>query len=240
MESKPLPQDFEPVKAIDNEKINSLFEIYKAPEWDKTVPQILDLVDKCKDGKEDGNYPYFTRQNTIQYLPKLDVPSEIFTPIQLKELHSKLPGYHQYTNLKRIFTISVDGCALRSFYTKCEKVNNSIIVVKDDEGNVFGAYASESFSPKFTFYGTGECFLFTFYKDNRIQFFNSTEKNDHYMYGDNDQICFGCSDDYFSLALTHDFLEGYSKKTQTYDNECLNNKDKFTIVKLELWAFEGN
>ena len=240
MESKPLPQDFEPVKAIDNEKINSLFEIYKAPEWDKTVPQILDLVDKCKDGKEDGNYPYFTRQNTIQYLPKLDVPSEIFTSIQLKELHSKLPSYHQYTNLKRIFTISVDGCALRSFYTKCEKVNNSIIVVKDDEGNVFGAYASESFAPKFTFYGTGECFLFTFYKDNRIQVFNSTEKNDHYMYGDNDQICFGCSDDYFSLALTHDFLEGYSKKTQTYDNESLNKRDKFTIVKLELWGFEGN
>ena len=241
MESqKPLPQDFEPVKYIESEKMNSLFEIYKSPEWDKTVPQILDLVDKCKDGKEVGNYPYFTRQNAVQYLPKLNVPSEIFTNIQLKELHSKLPYYHQYTNLKRVFSISVDGCALRSFYNKCENVNNSIIVVKDDEGNVFGAYASEAFKPQFTFYGTGECFLFTFYKDNRIQIYNSTGQNDHYMYGDNDQICFGCSDDYFSLALTNDFLSGYSKNTKTYDNESLNKRDKFTIVKLELWTFEGN
>ena len=241
MEShKSHPQDFEPVKYIESEKINSLFEIHKSPEWDKTVPQILDLVDKCKDGKEEGNYPYFTRQNAVQYLPKLDVPTEIFTNIQLKELHSKLPYYHQYTNLKRIFSISVDGCALRSFYNKCEGINNSIIAIKDDEGNVFGAYASESFKPKFTFYGTGECFLFTFYKDNRIHIYNSTGQNDHYMYGDNDQICFGCSDDYFSLALTNDFLSGYSKATKTYDNESLNKRDKFTIVKLELWAFEGN
>ena len=241
MESKKqLPQDFEPVKYIESEKINSLFEIYKSPEWDKTVPQIMDLVDKCKDGKEEGIYPYFTRQNAVQYLPKLNVPTEIFTNIQLKELHSKLPYYHQYTNLKRIFSISVDGCALRSFYNKCEGVNNSIIAVKDDEGNVFGAYASEAFKPKFTFYGTGECFLFTFYKDNRIKIFNSTGQNDHYMYGDNDQICFGCSDDYFSLALTNDFLSGYSKATKTYDNESLNKRDKFTIVKLELWGFEGN
>ena len=37
MESqKPLPQDFVPVKYIESEKINSLFEIYKSPEWDKT------------------------------------------------------------------------------------------------------------------------------------------------------------------------------------------------------------
>ena len=230
MESKKqLPQDFEPVKYIESEKINSLFEIYKSPEWDKTVPQIMDLVDKCKDGKEEGIYPYFTRQNAVQYLPKLNVPTEIFTNIQLKELHSKLPYYHQYTNLKRIFSISVDGCALRSFYNKCEGVNNSIIAVKDDEGNVFGAYASEAFKPKFTFY-----------KDNRIKIFNSTGQNDHYMYGDNDQICFGCSDDYFSLALTNDFLSGYSKATKTYDNESLNKRDKFTIVKLELWGFEGN
>ena len=51
------------------------------------------------------------------------------------------------------------------------------------------------------------------------------------------QISFGCSDDYFSLALTKDFLEGYTNTTQTYQNMPLSSKDKFIIVKLELWAF---
>ena len=55
------------------------------------------------------------------------------------------------------------------------------------------------------------------------------EKMNIYMYCDNDQIYFGCSDDYFSLALTNDFLKVYSKNTKTYDNECLTKSDNFTI-----------
>ena len=233
-----LPKGFEPVKYIETNKEDSIFEIYKSPDWDKTVPHILESVDKSTDEKGYGDYPYFRIQNAIQYLPKLDVPSEIFTSPQLKELHSRLPYYHQYTSLSRVFSISVDGCALKSFYAKSEDVNNSILVVKDDEGNVFGAYASEAFKNINTFYGTGECFLFTFFKENKIHVFNTTGVNDHYMYGDDEQICFGCSDDYFSLALKNDFLDGYSKTTQTYNNEPLTNSDKFTIVKLELWTFK--
>ena len=243
MEDKePLPPDFEPVKYLESEKINAIFEIYKDPEWEKTIPNILDIVEQYQSGKQGktDNYPYFTSQNPAQYLPKLNIPSEIFTSIQLKELHSKLPYYHQYTNLRRVFSISVDGCALRSLYDKSENVNNSILVVKDEDGNIFGGYASEAWKPKFTFYGTGECFLFTYFKENRIHTFSSSGQNEHYMYGDNDQICMGCSDDYFSLSLRNNFLDGYSKTTTTYNNECLNDKDKFTIVKLELWTFEGN
>ena len=41
--------------------------------------------------------------------------------------------------------------------------NNSILVIKDDDDNIFGAYASECFEPNKNFSGTGECFLFTFY-----------------------------------------------------------------------------
>ena len=239
MENINNPKGSEPIKYITQEQSDSICEIYKDPAYENKIEQVLESVEKYIHGKESGNYPYFRYENTIQYLPKLDVPSEILSSAQLKQLHSKLPDYHQYTNLKRIFTISVDGCALRSFYGKCEDVNNSILVVKDSENNIFGAYASEAFAPKNTFYGTGECFLFTFYKESKIQVFNSTGKNDHYMYGDNDQVCFGCSDDYFSLALTNNFLDGYSKKTSTYDNDILNGEDKFKIVKLELWGFGG-
>ena len=243
-EKETLPPDFEPVKYYESEKINSIYEIYKSPDWEKTVPELLETVEKYQSGKikESDSYPYFTPNNAAQYLPKLNVPSDIFTIIQLKELHSKLPYYHQYTNLRRVFSISVDGCALRSFYDKTEKINNSILVVKDEDGNVFGGYASEPWTPQFTFYGTGECFLFSYFKDNKIHVYTSTGENDHYMYGDYDQICMGCSDDYFSLSLRNNFLDGYSKSTKTYNNECLNdkNKDKFTIVKLELWTFEGN
>ena len=239
LEEKKLPEGFEEAKKQEIKKTDCLFEIIKTEEWDKVIPQVIEAIDNKKnDNSNNMEYPYFRIQNAVQYLPKLDSKSEILNTNQLKELHSRLPSYHQYSSLYKIFSISIDGSALKSFYNKCEGINNSVLVIKDDEGNVFGAYASEVYTPNSTFSGTGECFLFTFYKDNKIHIYNSTGINDHYMYCDDEQICFGCSDDYFSLSLRNNLLDGYSKYTQTYKNEPLNNKDKFVIYKLEVWGFK--
>ena len=229
---------FEPIKYEDYKKEEGILEIYKNQDWNQIVPLILDAVDHTKNkDKAYGNYPYFRTKTKIDFLPKLDVPSDIFSAYQLKELYEFLPDSHQYSDLYRVFSISIDGSALKTFYNKCQDINNSILVIKDDDDNIFGAYASECFEPNKNFSGTGECFLFTFYKGNKIHVFNSTGINRFFMYCDDEQICFGCSDDYFSLSLRSDFLEGYSHTTQTYQNLPLSGKDKFIIVKLELWAF---
>jgi len=229
---------FEAIKFEDYQKDDSILELYKNPDWNQIVPLILDAVDhtKSKD-KSYGNYPYFRVKTKQDFLPKLDVPSDILTTYQLKELYDFIPDSHQYSDLNRVFSMSVDGCALKTFYNKSDGINNSILIIKDDEDNIFGAYASECFEPNKNFSGTGECFLFTFYKGNKIHVFNSTGINRFYMYCDDEQICFGCSDDYFSLCLSNDFSEGYSHQTQTYQNLNLSTKDKFTPVKVELWAF---
>lgn len=230
--------DFEPVEYEDPKSEETIFEIFKGKDWDQTVPQILEAIERSKDDSVYGDYPYFKISNTCQFVPKLSAPSEIINEAQLRELHAALPYYHQYGNLKLVYSISKDGCALKTFYTKCEEINNSILLVKDDSGNVFGAYASETFEPTAKFYGTGECFLFTFYNGNRIHIFNATGANEHYIYSDDKLVAFGCSDDYFSLVLENDFYSGYSKSTQTYKNPVLNGKEKFIIIKLELWSFQ--
>ena len=236
--SKKSQPVFEPIKYEDYKKEEGILEIYKNHDWNSIVPLILDAVDHTKNkDKSYGNYPYFRTKTKSDFIPKLNVPSEILSSFQLKELYEFLPDSHQYSDLYRVFSMSVDGCALKTFYNKCQDINNSILVIKDDDDNIFGAYASECFEPTKNFSGTGECFLFTFFKGNKIHVFNSTGINRFYMYCDDEQVCFGCSDDYFSLALTKDFLEGYTHTTQTYQNMPLSSKDKFIIVKLELWAF---
>ena len=229
---------FEKITYEDPNKDEFIVEIYKNADYEKTVPRILAAINSSKNDKTYGDYPYFRKESSISYLPKLNIPSDILSNDQLKELHAHLPYFHQYTNLKRIFSLSIDGCALKTFYDKCEDINNSILVIKDDEGNVFGAYASESFAPIMDFKGTGECFLFSFYKGKKIHVFNATGLNNYFMYCGNDQINFGCSDDYFSLSLGENFLNGYSKTTQTYNNAPLSEKEQFMIAKLELWTFE--
>ena len=230
---------FEPIIYEDDKKEEGILEIYKNQDWDKLVPLILDAVDHTKrKEKSYGNYPYFRLKTKEDFLPTLNVESDILSNIKLKELYEFLPDSHQFSNLYRIYSMTVDGCALKTFYNKCQDINNSILIIKDDEDNIFGAYASECFEPSKDFSGTGECFLFTFYKGNKIHVFNSTGINRNFMYCDDEQICFGCSDDYFSLSLRNDFLEGFTQTTQTYQNLLLTSKDKFTIVKLELWGFE--
>jgi len=43
------------------------------------------------------------------------------------------------------------------------------------------------------FYGTGETFVFSFYKGDRIHSYASTGLNDYYIYTDMEMIAFGCS-----------------------------------------------
>jgi len=117
-------------------------------------------------------------------------------------------------------------------------VSQTILVLKDDEGNVFGTFNSEAFKESSKFYGTGETFLFSFYKTEKIHCFHSTGINDHFIYSDKDIIGFGSSDNYFSLQIKDDLLKGYSKTTQTYKNPCLSDKSNFFICKLELWGIE--
>ena len=240
-DKKEKDKDKEKVEVKEEKKDEYIFQIVKTEDWDKVIPKIINSIDEKKENNSNfTEYPYFRIQNAVQYLPKLDIQSDILNTNQLKELHSRLPNYHQYSNLYRIFTISKDGSALKTLYDKCEGINNSVIIIKDDEDNIFGAYASEVFTPTSKFSGTGECFLFTFYKGNKIHIYCSTGKNDHYMYCDDEQICFGCSDDFFSLSIRNNLLEGYSKYTQTYENESLNNRDKFIVVRLEVWGFKKN
>ena len=89
-------------------KEDCYFEIIKTPEWDKVIPHI-DSIDKHNSNNiyHSIEYPYYRIQNAVQYLPKLDLSSDILNTNQLKELHSNLPSYHQNSNLYKIFTISV-------------------------------------------------------------------------------------------------------------------------------------
>ena len=232
-----LPPDFEQVKEDELKSEETISEVYKSENYEKIIPKLIKAINSKSGENGTEDYPYFNSKNKVKYLPKLDTPSEIFNTNQLKELHSYLPYYHQYASLYKVFSISVDGSALKSFYKKCEGVKTSILVIKDDQGNVFGAYASDVLYPTSTFVGSPDTFLFTFHKEDKIHIYKATEANDHYIYCDNEQVCFGNSDDNFSLAIRNNLLDGYSKTTETFKNKPLNDKEKFVIFKLKVWSF---
>ena len=127
---------------------------------------------------------------------------------------------------------------MKSLYKKCEGIKYSLLIIKDKEKNIFGAFATDVLDPSGTFTGTVDSFLYTFYQEEKIHIYKATQLNDNFIFCDFEQICFGNSDDKFSLALKNNLLDGYTAMTDTYKNKPLNGGDKFTIVNLEIYGFK--
>ncbi|CAM9317203.1 unnamed protein product [Lampetra planeri] len=86
-----------------------------------------------------------------------------------------------------------------------------LMVIKDSDGQVFGALASEPFKVSDGFYGTGETFLFTFNPE-----FSAAE---------------------FGLWLDGDLYHGRSHSCKTFGNPMLSKKEDFYVQDIEIWAF---
>ena len=236
-----LPKDFTPVENEDIKNEECIIEVTKSEHYEKIMPSLIEKIDqKLYNNISSNDYPYFAPNHKIKFLPKLDIKSEILSNNQLKELHLYFPYFLQYSSLSKIFSLSQDGTALKTLYKKCEGIKNSILVIKDNEKNIFGAFASDILDPSATFTGSVDSFLFTFYKEEKIHVYKATHINDNFMYCDFEKICFGNSGDNFSLALTNNLSDGTTTTTDTYKNKPLNGGNKFTVVNVEIFGFKEN
>ena len=112
-----------------------------------------------------------------------------------------------------------------------------ILVIKDENQNVFGSYISDEIRNSENFYGTGESFVFTFYKTERIHCFHSTGLNDLYIRTDEDSISIGASNNLYSLFIKGDFNSGFTGNSLTFKNPILTEGTHFDINTIELWTF---
>jgi len=73
------------------------------------------------------------------------------------------PRLQLYEDWNLIYSLEQDGVSLGTLYKKCDDLrglrNGFVLVVRDGEGNLFGAYLTEAPHPSPHYYGTGECFL---------------------------------------------------------------------------------
>ncbi|KAB5542617.1 oxidation resistance protein 1 [Coniochaeta sp. 2T2.1] len=126
----------------------------------------------------DGVYvpPQIHRQASPMTLPPLepltlngfreDTPSHsrLLTPAIAEEIRNMVParlGIGDEWNL--VYSLDQDGASLATLYEKCSRYQGRrvgfVLVVKDHEGGIFGAYLSDFPHPSPKYFGTGECFL---------------------------------------------------------------------------------
>jgi len=183
--------------------------------------------------------------------------------------------YHSFPKRLRIkrsltllYSLQNHGSSLSTFYERSNAGYGTaqVLVIKDDNDNIFGCFTAEPFKINNGFYGTGESFLFKVQKPktlsrrknfgiNRVRSKDSAMSDDggaqngevkifpwaktNYLFinSTNEYVAVGSGRGKFGIWCDGQFQRGQSYSTETYHNECLAGSEQFNIVNVELWTF---
>ncbi|XP_077070895.1 oxidation resistance protein 1a isoform X4 [Siphateles boraxobius] len=218
------------VKKIEESEANEEQQTveYSTKEWEITT-------------KEDVNSSHGTSITASlepeTFKPNLNEPSDLLEAEHIEKLAKHLPprtiGYHW--NLT--FSTSKHGMSIKTLYrTMQDQESPMLLVIKDSDGQMFGALASQPFKVSEGFYGTGETFLFTFYPE--FEAYKWTGDNLFFIKGDMDSLAFGGGSGEFGLWLDGDLYHGRSHSCKTFGNPMLSMKEDFFVQDIEIWSFE--
>ncbi|XP_047453859.1 oxidation resistance protein 1a isoform X3 [Mugil cephalus] len=241
----------EVTETAEDEPITDLnvkeWEVVSLTEYHRRIDALNseDLRSLCKrlqiTTKEEVNSKHGTSIKTElepeTFKPNLKEPSDLLEADQIEKLARNLPPRTIGYPWTLAFGTSKHGMSIKTLYRAMQGQDTPVLmVIKDSDGQVFGALASEPFKVSDGFYGTGETFLFTF--NPEFQVYKWTGDNMFFIKGDMDSLAFGGGSGEFGLWLDGDLYHGRSHSCKTFGNPMLSKKEDFYVQDIEIWAFE--
>ncbi|KAF9913020.1 hypothetical protein EC991_005888 [Linnemannia zychae] len=145
--------------------------------------------------------------------------------------------------LRLLFSSKTSGASFSTLLQKISYQGPTLVVMKDEDGYIFGAYADQDWEQGPKFYGTDRSFLFTVHPTFRI-YRPSQGFNSNFQYLDSgtktlpNGIGFGGQLRYFGLWLANDFQTGQSAAEplcSTYQSPRLSKQQNFKLDEMEVW-----
>ncbi|XP_056124306.1 oxidation resistance protein 1b isoform X2 [Rhinichthys klamathensis goyatoka] len=207
-------------------------------EHDKPVPDIT-FKDWEITTKEEVNSKHVVKSDPEpeSFRPSLTEPSDLLQPDQIEKLAKHLPPRTIGYPWSLAFSTSKHGMSIKSLYRTMQSQDSPVLmVIKDSDGQLFGALASEPFKVSDGFYGTGETFVFSFSPD--LEVFKWTGDNMFFIKGDMDSLAFGGGGGEFGLWLDGDLYHGRTHSCKTFGNPMLSKTEDFYVQDIEIWSFE--
>ena len=133
-------------------------------------------------------------------------PSHILSEAMMHVLSFYLPGGIRLSKWKLLYTPTEHGYSHLTFFDRLGGAGETILVIKDIKGSVFGAFATEQWKNTSYFYGDGYSFVFSFRRGDDLELYPATGCNDLYQQSDEDGIIIGGSDDSSqrsSITISH-------------------------------------
>ncbi|XP_007518532.2 TLD domain-containing protein 2 [Erinaceus europaeus] len=167
--------------------------------------------------------------------PQLTEASQVLGASEIRQLSLHLPARITGHSWSLAFCTWRDGFSLQNLYRQMEGHNGpALLVLRDQDGQIFGAFSSSTIRLSKSFYGTGETFLFSF--SPQLKVFKWTGRNSFFVKGDLDSLMIGSGSGQFGLWLDGDLYHGGSHPCATFNNEVLARQEHFCIKELEAWV----
>jgi len=166
--------------------------------------------------------------------------SDLLQPLDVQFLSSHI---HNNWPWRLAFSTLDQGKSWTAFCSCLNNLQESIIVIKDHQGHVFGGFASSPWKKSPGFYGNSSCFLFTCFPAQNIYHASGYNQNFQYLAFDYKSLPnglgFGGQINYFALFLSQDFENGMCRSepfSSTFYNPMLSSCADFKIAEVEVWS----
>jgi len=172
-------------------------------------------------------------------LPTLHGDSKLLTPELIDQIRIRLPVRCKFYDWRLVYSSELHGFSINTLYNKSRQENGpALLIIKDYENNIFGAYTSDSWKINPGYYGNGECFLFHLSPDTP-EFYMATMNNTFFMCARRDLIAIGGGrSGNFGLFIDSELLNGSTGHCETFNNKSLTKKEDFKIYGMEIWTLE--
>ncbi|XP_040565907.1 GTPase-activating protein skywalker isoform X1 [Lepeophtheirus salmonis] len=193
-------------------------------------------------------------QKFVMNLPSLPLTSSLLTTESIRFIWKWLPPRIALCpNIYLAYSSDEHGVSISTFYSRIEEYEQTILVVKTTDQEVFGAYCSSSWKERNRnddrgnrqrYFGTGETFLFVLAPKMKHYSWvgpgNGINKvEDHtrelYMSGTSENICVGGGKG-SALFIDNTLSLGSSEKCVTFNNDPLSSKRDFQISLIEVYG----
>ncbi|XP_036727424.1 nuclear receptor coactivator 7 isoform X2 [Balaenoptera musculus] len=216
---------------VEKEELNMIDNFFSEP---TTKSWEIITVEEAKRRKSTCSY-YEDEEEAA--LPILQPRSALLENMHVEQLARRLPARVQGYPWRLVYSTLEHGTSLKTLYRKSASLDSPVLlVIKDMDNQVFGAYATHPFKFSDHYYGTGETFLYTFSPNFKV--FKWSGENSYFINGDISSLELGVEGDDLVLCLDADLYHGRSNSCSTFNNDILSKKEDFIVQDIEVWTFE--
>jgi hypothetical protein len=177
----------------------------------------------------------------LQEVELVGGPSSILEMAHVVEIRKAMPKIHRNYHWTLLYRLSVDGCSYQTMYHSAQKMQQVVLVGKNEDGDRFGAFLSCELKPSRIsgFTGNGQTFVFKL--DPQFELFQwnkGPDSNSFFVAAGEKELVIGGGGGP-ALYFGADFLVGRTKRCATFRSPPLARREQFRVIEIELWGVTG-